>query len=111
MRRTNFLTAKITKITKSAEMLPIRVIPGRGELARRMRDAQLHSSQKVLPSSSDLLDLQFSVAISEEFVGWILGLGPEALVLSPQTLATRIQTQAAAVAASYGAEGTEKGEN
>ena len=36
MRRTNFLTAKITKITKSAEMLPIRVIPGRGELARRL---------------------------------------------------------------------------
>jgi len=84
------------------------VIRLRGELARRMRDAQLHSSQKVLASSADLLDLQFSVAISQEFVGWILGLGPEALVLSPQTLAARIQTQAAAVAASYGAEGTGK---
>ena len=39
MRRTNFLTAKITKITKSAEMLPIRVIPDRGELARRLLGA------------------------------------------------------------------------
>lgn len=87
------------------------VIRLRGELARRMRDAQLHSSQVVLASSSDLLDLQFSVAISEEFVGWILGLGPEALVLSPQTLAMRIQTQAAAVAANYGGEEAQEGEN
>ncbi len=57
-----------------------------GKAARRLRSSRVHASQRTERSGHDKLELQFHVAITDEFRTWLLGLGADAVVLHPKVL-------------------------
>jgi predicted DNA-binding transcriptional regulator YafY len=79
----------------------VRVI---GETARRLRGTRLHPSQVLLPCPPEELVLEFRVAVTDELVTWLLGLGSGATVLAPRSLAQRVRETALGIAANYAAD-------
>ena len=49
----------------------------------------------------DEVKLEFRVALTEEFRGWVLGLGPEAVILEPPSLRKPIADIAGRIASNY----------
>ncbi len=75
----------------------------RGETARRLRSSHLHSSQEVVVHARDEIELAFRVALTDEFRGWVLSLGPEAEVLEPPSLRKQICRAARRILSNYAA--------
>jgi predicted DNA-binding transcriptional regulator YafY len=65
-----------------------------GKVARRLAQACVHPSQQLLSRSGDMLEMQFKVALTEEFKAWILSLGGSVEVLAPRTLREEVLGQA-----------------
>lgn len=73
----------------------------RGQTARRMRSQRCHPTQETLRDSGDELELQFSVAVTDELRSWLLGLGPDAEVISPKSLRRQLASAAERMSANY----------
>lgn len=73
----------------------------RGRTARRLRSQRCHCSQKTLRDDGDVLELRFSVAVTDELRSWLLSLGPDAEVLSPKTLRSELATATQQMSANY----------
>lgn len=73
-----------------------------GAVARRLSEARTHSSQQVLRRADGLLELQLSVALTQEFKSWVLSLGGSVEVLGPQSLRAEICAQARQLLGNHG---------
>lgn len=69
--------------------------------ARPMAESKWHPTQTNHFQPDGSLHLEMRVTPSPEFQSWILSIGPEAKVLSPQSLADTIAEQARSIAARY----------
>ena len=54
--------------------------------ANSIRESQYHPSQKIIKDNGDSATVQFELADTTELKRWLLGFGPRAKVLSPQSL-------------------------
>lgn len=73
----------------------------RGQACRRYRGSLLHPSQVVTRRAATELEFTLRVAISDEFVSWLLSMGPELVVLAPASLQRRLRALATEIAENY----------
>ena len=75
----------------------------RGKTARRLRSSRLHPSQRVVRQGHDEIELYFHVALTDEFRTWLLGLGPDAVVLHPSSLRKQMGELISRMSSNYSA--------
>ena len=78
----------------------------RAEIAQYVRSRAWHPSQKVRDVGSGEIVMSLHVGGEFELVAWIMSFGPSAVVLSPERLRRRIQTDLDSMAATYRREVT-----
>jgi len=71
------------------------------KVAGYIREKNWHATQKLSRLENDALLFEAEVAGTEEIKHWIMQWGSQAVVLSPDTLRTEIQTEAAALLQRY----------
>ena len=72
--------------------------------ARAIQESKWHPSQQLQENTDGSITATYEVAINPELQGWILSFGPDAKVLRPKSLASKIQAQATSIAAQYQSE-------
>jgi len=73
----------------------------RGRTARRLRSSRLHPSQRVVRKGHNEIELHFHVALTDEFRTWVLGLGPDAVVVKPSSLRKQMAELVENMSANY----------
>lgn len=63
----------------------------RASVSRILSEKRFHSSQTLIPQLDGSVIAEFRLSTFEEFLSWILSFGPEAEVLSPESLRETIQ--------------------
>ncbi len=79
----------------SAEHVSIRFSPA---VAGEIRERRWHASQHLTPTLEGGVVLEMDVAAPEELERWLLGYGPDAVVLAPASLAERLRRRHAEAA-------------
>lgn len=70
-------------------------------VAPYVKERQWHDSQQVSERPDGSVSLTLKVGITPEFVQWVLGFGPNAIVVEPDSLKDKISTAAALTASLY----------
>lgn len=73
-----------------------------GDAARWVADRKWHPSQKIEKHTRDSITARYRVGGTSEIKRWILGFGPMAEVLEPESLREEINADALELAALYG---------
>jgi len=73
----------------------------RGKTARRFRSSSLHPTQRMEQRDDGAMELCLRVALTDEFRTWLLGLGPDAVVLEPACLREQIAEIIRKMSANY----------
>jgi len=81
-----------------------------GEAARWILDRMWHPSQKIEQQNNGQLTVSYQVAGTSEIKRWILGFGPLAEVLEPESLRREIASESARLASLYGGVRQERGQ-
>ena len=69
-----------------------------------IRERQYHPSQKTIPFESGF-KFEFEIAITPEFIQWILGFGADCTVIEPQELKQELKDRAEKILKMYRAAG------
>ncbi len=73
--------------------------------ARPITESRWHASQQTQRHADGSVTLRLCVALTPELVGWIMSIGPDAVVLSPAELIDQVAEQAIAIANRYATVG------
>lgn len=77
----------------------IKVIKSRAPF---VAERQWHPSQEILKHPDGSITLKLNVGLTPTLVGWILSLGDQAEVISPQSLKDDVRRAALAITERYG---------
>ena len=95
----DFLQTRIGVLSQGVEE-PVE-IEIREPMASYVSERRWNDSQTVARTPAGIV-LRMNVRINDELARWVLGLGPEAKVILPQSLSARVKQMAEDVASSYG---------
>ena len=73
-------------------------------LASYIREQQWHHSQKITELDDGGIRLDLTVALTPDFIRWVLGLGDQAQVVQPPALVTAVQEEASRLLRRYQAK-------
>jgi len=74
-----------------------------GWAATNLREMQWHPSQKIVKDGGERVVATFELGNTVEFKRWVLGFGPNALVLSPAKLVREIAKDISGASSKYSA--------
>jgi predicted DNA-binding transcriptional regulator YafY len=93
-----------------APQAPVRVVVDLdARVARSVRDARWHPSQKLSALAGGGVRVAFAVDEPESLLGWVMGFGRSAQVVEPDSLRELVQRELAATLEAYAAEAERDG--